>query len=59
MRRAREIAQSRRVIGAASLYAKQGDAYLRRLLVIGARNIMQYPKARAKIAGAWIDALSQ
>ncbi|MBD9455593.1 IS110 family transposase [Rhizobium sp. RHZ02] len=38
---------------------KQGDAYLRHLLVIGARNIVRYPKARAKVGGAWIDALLQ
>ena len=38
---------------------KQGDAYLRHLLVIGARNIVRYPKARAKVDGAWIDALLQ
>lgn len=38
---------------------KQGDAYLRHLLVIGARNIVRYPKARAKVGGAWIDTLLQ
>uniref|UniRef100_UPI0035E40031 transposase n=1 Tax=Agrobacterium pusense TaxID=648995 RepID=UPI0035E40031 len=36
---------------------KQGDAYLRHLLVIGARNIVRYPKPRAKVGGAWIGAL--
>jgi transposase len=36
---------------------KQGDAYLRHLLVIGARNIVRFPKARAKIGAAWIASL--
>lgn len=36
---------------------KQEDAYLRHLLVIGARNIVRYPKARARVGGGWIEAL--
>ena len=36
---------------------KQGDAYLRHLLVLGARTIVRYPKARAKVGGGWIEAL--
>jgi transposase len=36
---------------------KQGDAYLRHLLVIGARNVVRYPKARSRVGGGWIEAL--
>ncbi len=36
---------------------KQGDSYLRHLLVIGARNVVRYPKARSRVGGAWIEAL--
>jgi hypothetical protein len=36
---------------------KQGDSYLRHLLVIGARNVVRYPKARSRVAGGWIEAL--
>jgi transposase len=36
---------------------KQGDSYLRHLLVIGARNVVRYPKARTRIGGGWIEAL--
>lgn len=38
---------------------KQGDAYLRHLLVIGARNVVRYPKARARVGAGWIDELLQ
>ena len=36
---------------------KQGDSYLRHLLVIGARNIVRYPRARTRVGGGWIEAL--
>jgi transposase len=36
---------------------KQGDSYLRHLLVIGARNVVRYPKARTRVGGGWIEAL--
>lgn len=36
---------------------KQGDSYLRHLLVIGARNVVRYPKARSRVGGGWIEAL--
>jgi transposase len=36
---------------------KRGDVYLRHLLVIGARNIVRFPKARAMFGAAWIDSL--
>ena len=36
---------------------KQGDSYLRHLLVIGARNVVRYPKARSRIGDGWIEAL--
>jgi len=36
---------------------KQGDRYLRQLLVLGARTVVRYPKARSKVDGDWIDAL--
>ncbi|WOH52332.1 IS110 family transposase [Bradyrhizobium sp. sBnM-33] len=36
---------------------KQGDAHLRHLLIIGARNVVRYPKARSRVGAAWIDAL--
>ncbi|MBB4259964.1 transposase [Bradyrhizobium sp. CIR3A] len=36
---------------------KQGDSYLRHLLVIGARNVVWYPKARSRVGGGWIEAL--
>jgi transposase len=36
---------------------KQGDRYLRHLLVLGARTVVRYPKARSRVDGAWIDAL--
>lgn len=36
---------------------KQGDAYLRHLLVIGARNIMRYPRAREQVGADWIGRL--
>ena len=38
---------------------KQGDSYLRHLLVIGARTVVRYPKARSKVDAEWIDALLQ
>jgi transposase len=31
---------------------KQGDSYLRHLLVIGARNVVRYPKARSRLEAA-------
>lgn len=36
---------------------KQGDSYLRHLLVIGARNVVRDPKARSSVGGGWIEAL--
>lgn len=36
---------------------KQGDSYLRHLLVIGARNVVRYPKARSRVGSGWIEAL--
>lgn len=36
---------------------KQGDRYLRHLLVLGARTVVRYPKARSRVDGRWIDAL--
>ncbi len=36
---------------------KQGDRYLRHLLVLGARTVVRYPKARSRIDGPWIEAL--
>lgn len=36
---------------------KKGDVYLRHLLVIGARNVVRFPKARALVGAAWIDSL--
>lgn len=36
---------------------KQGDSYLRHLLVSGARNVVRYPKARSQVGGGWIEAL--
>ncbi len=36
---------------------KQGDSYLRHLLVIGARNVVRFPKARSRVGGGWIEAL--
>ncbi|WFU39934.1 IS110 family transposase [Bradyrhizobium sp. CB82] len=36
---------------------KQGDSYLRHLLVIGARNVVRYPKARSRVGGGSIEAL--
>ncbi len=36
---------------------KQGDSYLRHLLVIGARNVVRYPEARSRVGGGWIEAL--
>lgn len=36
---------------------KQGDSYLRHLLVIGARNVVRYAKARSQVGGGWIEAL--
>lgn len=36
---------------------KQGDRYLRHLLVLGARTMVRYPKARARVDGPWIDGL--
>lgn len=36
---------------------KQGNPYLRHLLVMGARNVVRYPKARQKLGGGWIDGL--
>jgi transposase len=36
---------------------KRGDTYLRHLLLIGARNVIRYPKARAAAGAAWIEAL--
>lgn len=36
---------------------KQGDRHLRHLLVLGARTVVRYPKARATLDGSWIDGL--
>ena len=36
---------------------KQGDRYLRHLLVSGARTVVRYPKARSCVDGSWIEAL--
>lgn len=36
---------------------KQGDRYLRHLLVLGARTVVRYPNARSRINGPWIEAL--
>lgn len=36
---------------------KQGDSYVRHLLVIGARNVVRFPKARSRVGGGWIEAL--
>lgn len=36
---------------------KQGDRYLRHLLVLGARTVVRYPKARGRVDGPWIEAL--
>lgn len=36
---------------------KQGDRYLRHLLVLGARTVVRYPKARSRVDGPWIEAL--
>ncbi len=36
---------------------KRGDAYLRHLLFIAARNVIRYPKARAAAGAGWIDGL--
>lgn len=35
---------------------KQGDSYLRHLLVIGARNVVGFP-VRSRVGGGWIEAL--
>ncbi|WP_368509039.1 IS110 family transposase [Bradyrhizobium lupini] len=34
-----------------------GRSYLRHLLVIGARNVVRYPKARSRVGGGWIEDL--
>ncbi|MEQ8784292.1 MAG: IS110 family transposase [Roseibium album] len=36
---------------------KQGDRYLRHLLVLGARTVVRYPKARSRIDAPWTEAL--
>ena len=36
---------------------KQGDSYLRHLLVIGAHTVVRYPRARTQVGGGWIEAL--
>lgn len=36
---------------------KQGDSYLRHLLVVGARNVIWYSKARSRVGDGWIEAL--
>ncbi len=36
---------------------KRGDAYVRPLLFIAARNVIRYPKARAAAGAGWIDGL--
>lgn len=36
---------------------KKGDRYLRHLLVLGARTVVRYPKARSRVDGPWIEAL--
>lgn len=36
---------------------KQGDRYLQHLLVLGARTVVRYPKARSRIDGPLIEAL--
>lgn len=38
---------------------KQGDRYLRHLLVLGARTVVRYPKARSRVDGPWIEALRE
>ncbi|MEO0712303.1 MAG: IS110 family transposase [Pseudomonadota bacterium] len=35
----------------------QGDRYLRHLLVLGARTVVRYPKARSRVDGPWIEAM--
>ena len=37
--------------------SKQGDRYLRRLLVIGATAVLRHPKLRERAGGAWLRAL--
>ncbi|MGY8678611.1 hypothetical protein Q2941_12515 [Bradyrhizobium sp. UFLA05-153] len=37
--------------------SKQGDSYLRHLPVIGAPNVVQFPKACSRVGGSWIEAL--
>ena len=37
--------------------SKQGDRYLRRLLVIGATAVLRHPKLRARAGGPWLKAL--
>ena len=39
--------------------SKQGDRYLRRLLVIGATAVLRHAKVRDRAGGAWLDALLQ
>ncbi|SFQ14759.1 transposase [Tranquillimonas alkanivorans] len=36
---------------------KKGDRYLRHLLVLGARTVVRYPKARSRVDGPWIEGL--
>lgn len=36
---------------------KQGDRYLRHLLVLGARTVVRYPSVRSRVDGPWIEAL--
>lgn len=35
---------------------KQADSYLTHLLVIGARNVVRYPKAPSRVGAGWIEA---
>ena len=37
--------------------SKQGDRYLRRLLVLGATAVLRHPKTKARAGGDWLDAL--
>ena len=37
--------------------SKQGDRYLRRLLVIGATAVLRHPGVRARAGGPWLEAL--
>jgi transposase len=37
--------------------SKQGDRYIRRLLVVGARTVIRYARGKAPVAAPWITAL--